>query len=271
MENKLKLIVVEKPNYRMGTTVIDNGKVLTSKSLGFNFFDSKENFNYKSLVEIALIEQSFTDLGSNHPYYYEKTKETLIPSTLSLTEINNIDLKKLFPVFASNFNYYGCHLIETEVEDYLVNIINSNVDTLDKNMFDCSEKEIKLKNVWQFYKNVDFDYKGCNSFHIDTRDFHVLMSSTTFNNLSSIKKYDEKFFYTKEELIKLLDYLFEKSGGEKEWRMLSFEGIPHINNWNLKYIRVFKHENKFIVCNKNSYALRKDLFDNLTFDMDIIN
>lgn len=72
-----------------------------------------------------------------------------------------------------------------------------------------------------------------------------------------IKKYPH-FFHTEEEIKALLERFYTESGGKGEWRFFSLEGIE---NWNMKYIRIWRTELGFIVCDSYNRAYRKSELD----------
>jgi len=72
---------------------------------------------------------------------------------------------------------------------------------------------------------------------------------------SKLKTYEKRFFYTKDELVELIERLFIESGGEAEWRMLS---VRNHENWNLKYLRIHRTELGFLICDSDSRAVNKD-------------
>jgi hypothetical protein len=111
---------------------------------------------------------------------------------------------------------------------------------------------MKEKADWIPYQELDFLDPENNVFNIDTRDFHAgYRFENNRHDIDTIKKYPD-FFHTKEEIIELLNRYFIESGGECEWRMFSLDG-----NWNLKYIRIWRTELGFIVCDYRNKALRK--------------
>lgn len=107
---------------------------------------------------------------------------------------------------------------------------------------------------WIHYSQIDFDHKEYNVFSIDTRDFYAAYNFIeNHEGMEKVKKYPD-FFHTKEEVTELLDRLYSESGGEGKWRMLS---ISVNDSWNLKYIRIYRTDLGFLVCDSYSKALRK--------------
>lgn len=109
---------------------------------------------------------------------------------------------------------------------------------------------------WVFYKDIDWNDEKFTIFNVDTRDFHVGYNNAIHKNLNTLKKYNHDFFHTEQEVKDFLDRLYTESGGKGEWRMLNLETIK---NWRLKYIRIYRTEFGFIVCDSYSYALRKNI------------
>lgn len=116
---------------------------------------------------------------------------------------------------------------------------------------------------WIFYKEIDFSDKSYNRFNVDTRDFHAIATNGEPLDFSALDKKPEKFVYNEVDLINLLDRLFNESGGEGKWRFLQLEGRDSITkNWNLKYLRIVRHGEGFVVCNDNNYAINKEVLSN---------
>jgi hypothetical protein len=105
---------------------------------------------------------------------------------------------------------------------------------------------------WIPYKEVDWDNPEFTMFHLDTRDFCV--KGNDFNPVINFvrkkaKHRADQFFFTKQELIELLDRYYKESGGPGEWRMfyLSGEGELLTSNWQLKYIRIVRTKYGFVI------------------------
>jgi hypothetical protein len=120
------------------------------------------------------------------------------------------------------------------------------------------------KDEWVFFKDIDWNCPKNNRFNIDTRDFH---SGYNFNeNLhkdwSVISKYP-RFFFTEEELKSELERLYTESGGKGKWRMLDLvANDKRTSNWMLKYLRIWRTEKGFLVCNSENIAIPKDVLNN---------
>lgn len=120
-----------------------------------------------------------------------------------------------------------------------------------------------MSDEWIFFKEIDFTDTKVKAFHIDTRDFHCITSEegTKDISFSKIEKYPERFFYTPAEVVEILTRLFNESGGNVEWRYLSFEGegAKHSEGWQCKYLRIHRHEKGLVIFNNQQYALNKEI------------
>lgn len=114
---------------------------------------------------------------------------------------------------------------------------------------------MKEQNEWIPYRELDLNDKKYNVFSIDTRDFHsgYRFEKNNHPDYETIKNYPH-FFHTEEEIWKLLDRYFEESGGKGKWRFFMIEGM---DNWNMKYIRIWRTDLGFVVCNSIHQALSK--------------
>lgn len=113
---------------------------------------------------------------------------------------------------------------------------------------------------WVFFKTVDFNDKSVMQYHVDTRDFCVLVLndvSEKLPDLDKLSKYPERFFFTGEEVFNLLDRYYNESGGDKKWRFFMIETI---NEW-FKYIRIYRQGEFLIVCDRNNRAHGKNVLD----------
>lgn len=122
---------------------------------------------------------------------------------------------------------------------------------------------------WIPFQEVDFEDKNILQYHIDTRDFHCKTNMEDLTKLGDkinwdkISKYPERFYFRSSEIKSFLQRIFEESGGEGEWRYLVLD-IPKWENWNLKYIRIYRIiDDTFLICNKDSYALKREILDAL--------
>lgn len=126
---------------------------------------------------------------------------------------------------------------------------------------------IENENPWIPFQEVDFYDESIIQFHVDTRDFHCKTNKVDLTNLGDkinwekISKYPDRFYFNTEEVLFLLNRLYQDSGGEKEWRMLVLD-TPKWNFWEFKYIRIYRIVNNiFLICNKDSYAYKKEILD----------
>ena len=102
---------------------------------------------------------------------------------------------------------------------------------------------------------------------IDTRDFHVTpWRAVNSHDLAKIvplkaRRHTQAYFHTVMELSAVLDHLFKESGGEGSWRMLTLEGHFRTLNWQLKYIRIYRYPEGYLVCNQEDFVFsKKDLY-----------
>lgn len=111
------------------------------------------------------------------------------------------------------------------------------------------------KDEWIPFQELEWDDPKYNVFSIDTRDFHACYrwEEKPRKDLSTLKKYPD-FFHTEEEVKALIERYYNESGGQKKWRMFALKGIE---NWGFKYIRIWRTELGFIVCDSENRAFRK--------------
>jgi hypothetical protein len=120
------------------------------------------------------------------------------------------------------------------------------------------------KDQWVFFRDIDWLCPKNNRFNVDTRDFHCgyFMDHVNHSDWETIKNYPH-FFFTKDELVTLLERYFTESGGEAEWRYFSLE--DYREGWDLKYLRIYRTELGFVVCNSEHRALKKSLLDSKVY------
>lgn len=112
---------------------------------------------------------------------------------------------------------------------------------------------------WIFYTDVDFYDKSILQYHVDTRDFHVLINGEKpdqLPDLQTLTKYKDRFFYTDKEVAELIDRYFKESGGVKEWRLFMLEGY---RNWGLKYLRFYRTEYGMILVDSDKKAVKREV------------
>lgn len=132
------------------------------------------------------------------------------------------------------------------------------------------------QDEWIFYKNIDWNDPKFNLYSIDTRDFHMgyrfeKKRHKNFTTLSNSKNKD-KFFHTESELIQMIDRLYELSGGDNgdDHRCIIFNNINESKNWSFKYIRIYRTEHGFLVCNDDNKAFKKDVLLNAEIDKKLL-
>lgn len=122
---------------------------------------------------------------------------------------------------------------------------------------------MEQQNSWVFFKDIDFLDKKFNQFSIYTRDFHCGykweedFKRKVEKDYNKIEKNSKNFFHTEEELKGVLTRFYDESGGLKEWRFFSLIGYGE--NWQLKYLRIFRTELGFLICDDNYFALNKEI------------
>lgn len=136
---------------------------------------------------------------------------------------------------------------------------------------DTNKTQIQ-ENSWIPFQEVDFDDQSIIQYHIDTRDFHCSTNKEELTvlgdkiNWDKISKYPERFYFFTGEVKSFLNRIYDESKGEGEWRMLILD-IPKSDNWNLKYIRIYRIAGEtFLICNKDSYALKREILDARVID-----
>ena len=118
---------------------------------------------------------------------------------------------------------------------------------------------MKEQDEWVFFEDIEWNDIENNRFNIDTRDFHCgyFLKDEEHPDWKKIRNY-EHFFFTQKELEQLIERLYNESGGKGKWRSISL--VSHdekVLNWNLKYIRIWRTDKGFIVCNSDNKACSK--------------
>lgn len=127
------------------------------------------------------------------------------------------------------------------------------------------------KDPWIPLAEVDFANEKIQAIYVDTRDFHCLVLDEKPERMpvisNTLLRPDniDRFFYTADEVKNILFDLYARSGGEQEWRFLSFLSVGDSSgsDWGFKYIRVYKTSHGFVMCNsgtnwKKPVCYRKD-------------
>lgn len=120
---------------------------------------------------------------------------------------------------------------------------------------------MKEEKDWVYFEDIEWDDAKYNRFNVDTRDFHCgyTFSKEIHPDWEIIKKY-KKFFHTEDELKTLLLRYYIESGGKGEWRMMDLDSKDgRVTNWYFKYIRIWRTELGFLVCNSDNKAVPKDV------------
>lgn len=119
------------------------------------------------------------------------------------------------------------------------------------------------QDEWIFFKDIDWNCPKNNRFNVDTRDFHVgyTFEKEPHRDWSTISRYDH-FFFTETQLKELISRLFEESGGPGEWRLIGLVSTDErVKNWRLKYLRIWRTDLGFIVCNSDNIAILKTILE----------
>ena len=124
---------------------------------------------------------------------------------------------------------------------------------------------------WDHYQLIDFTDEAINTYHIDTRDFHCHTNDFKPElDMHKVDKHPDRFYHTPQEVKLLLNRLYEESGGEGEWRMLTLEGdaVFRTQNWQMKYIRIYRRPEGLLVGiadglpRENSFIMSKSMLSN---------
>lgn len=125
-----------------------------------------------------------------------------------------------------------------------------------------------MEDNWKHYTTIDFTDASILQYHIDTRDFHCSCNTNPAEKIKELeqvaKVYGRQFVYNADELLVLLDRFYLESGGkvDSDWRLFSLNHkVFEMDVWQLKYIRIFRVATGLIVCNKDKYALRKEILN----------
>lgn len=133
-----------------------------------------------------------------------------------------------------------------------------------------------MQDEWKPHTEIDWNDKTILLYNIDTRDFHCAeVRAEDFGDvaegknpkpnidLSTLKKYSDRFFYTDEEAKAAVANLFERTGGKAEWRCIWFqgEGEKVSDNWGMKYLRIHRTKYGLLICNNKHYAINKNIFN----------
>lgn len=118
-----------------------------------------------------------------------------------------------------------------------------------------------MSDTWTSLSEVDFSDQNLNQFHVDTRDFCISTSGDPRpNNYRLVRNHPERYVHTAEEVLAMLNRMFEESGGIREWRMLSLDGSAKkfSINWQYKYFRIYRVNGGLIVCDMYNLPQTKE-------------
>lgn len=92
--------------------------------------------------------------------------------------------------------------------------------------------------------------------HCDTRDFccklyEFKLDCIVHADLSKIA-YKEEHLIKTENIIPFLKQLETISGGKGNWRILQFKDLEDVSGWDCKYIRFYRIDDNWIVCNRDA-------------------
>jgi hypothetical protein len=150
-----------------------------------------------------------------------------------------------------------------------------------KSESETPETKEEPESEWISHLDIDYNDDGICQIHVDTRDFSCLIEKEEADFVSFPPELSEEFVWSKDEVKKLLEDLFVRSGGKADWRMLviidelKMKRIEENNGkrnkesiyaeftdsfWELKYIRIYKYEDNFVVCTKDDKLIKKCFF-----------
>lgn len=116
-----------------------------------------------------------------------------------------------------------------------------------------------MNDGWIPFSQVNWADNNVKQFHVDTRDFCVNVECQPEQRVQmpDLEKYYSRFVFKASEVSELIKRYYEESGGEREWRFFMLEKN---DSWDMKYIRIYRiDDGNLVVCNKDNYALNKDI------------
>lgn len=133
-----------------------------------------------------------------------------------------------------------------------------------------------MSERWINFESFTLDSPKFHSWHIDTRSFEVLAvpNKAIIRYSEAMLKNPDLFFFSAQELSAALAKLYAESGGEVKWRCLYFShaGADKVNaNWGLKYLKIFRTADGFVVFNANNYAISKNHLLNFSIKKNLLN
>lgn len=104
--------------------------------------------------------------------------------------------------------------------------------------------------------------------HCDTRDFCAIFSSVKYDEIEMATRpwwkvrNDSRFLVAQTDVIQFLCHLEDISGGEGEWRMMSFTHLDYKIGW-FKYVRLYRVSPTHFIVTNGTFAVN---VNNLTKD-----
>ena len=122
------------------------------------------------------------------------------------------------------------------------------------------EKYFNWNYIDDYNGDIDNNIK---SIHCDTRDFYILLRDETKDK--DITQYNDDNIIKTKDILPFLKSLEVISGGQKDWRLLSFSRdiIDDISGWDFKYIRLYRISNtdEWIVCKRDKDPVNYSLLN----------
>ncbi len=106
---------------------------------------------------------------------------------------------------------------------------------------------------WTSIDTINELEPGWTQLHCDTRDFHLLSQTVPVEKAFGAKldkiKTHEEYLIDEDRILPFLKEIKAFSGGNVEWRFLSFKGIstPAVGSWATKYIRFYRTDRGIVV------------------------
>lgn len=127
--------------------------------------------------------------------------------------------------------------------------IESDVQTIS-----CDTRDFAI--AWGVTQPEPYKKTDCN---------HEYWTNNGLKRMEELKQSDmlQEYLIQPDEILPWLTELYQKSGGEREWRYLVAK-VENCGDWNIKYIRFVRHGDCFIVCNSYMCPIRwKQVVENL--------
>ena len=166
---------------------------------------------------------------------------------------------------------------KNKIKEWIAKILKQDENNQVEQQQEESESE------WISHKDIDYYDDSICQIHVDTRSFSCLIQKEEADFVSFPSDLNEEFCSSREQVKRLIEDLFGRSGGEAEWRMLVIideikmkriqedDGKPKKESiyaeftdsfWDLKYLRFYKYKNEFVVCTKDDKLIKKSFFEN---------